>query len=42
MGTGLGLHIARMIIEDNMNGSLVAQNYKEGAKFTIKVKRTYG
>jgi len=42
MGTGLGLHIARMIIEDNMDGSLTAQNYKNGAKFTIKVKRTYG
>jgi len=41
MGTGLGLHIARMIIEDNMGGSLTAQNYKDGAKFTIKVKNTY-
>jgi len=41
MGTGLGLHIARMIIEDNMKGSLTAQNYKNGAKFIIKVKNTY-
>ncbi|MDK9692676.1 MAG: ATP-binding protein [Sulfurimonas sp.] len=44
MGTGLGLHIAKMIIEDNMKGFLSAQNtYNEinekiGAKFTIKVK----
>jgi len=38
MGTGLGLHIARMIIEDNMGGSLTAQNCQNGAKFIIKVK----
>ena len=38
MGTGLGLHIAKMIIEDNMDGKLTAQNYKDGAKFTIKVR----
>lgn len=43
MGTGLGLHIAKMIIEDNMKGFLSAKNiYKNdkviGAEFTIKVK----
>lgn len=44
MGTGLGLHIAKMIIEDNMKGFLAVQNIynekneKVGAKFTIKVK----
>ncbi|MDD2653202.1 MAG: ATP-binding protein [Sulfurimonas sp.] len=44
MGTGLGLHIAKMIIEDNMKGFLTVQNIynekneKVGAKFTIKVK----
>ncbi|MEA3330080.1 MAG: ATP-binding protein [Campylobacterota bacterium] len=38
MGTGLGLHIAKMIIEDNMDGSLTAKNYKDGANFIIKVK----
>ncbi len=44
MGTGLGLHIAKMIIESNMKGFLSAKNiYNEknekiGAKFTIKVK----
>jgi len=38
IGTGLGLHIAKMIIEDNMHGSLSAKNNKNGATFTIKVK----
>jgi C4-dicarboxylate-specific signal transduction histidine kinase len=38
MGTGLGLHIAKMIIEDNMNGSLSAKNSNGGAKFIIKMK----
>ncbi|MDD5372967.1 MAG: ATP-binding protein [Sulfurimonas sp.] len=47
MGTGLGLHIAKMIIEDNMNGFLSAKNIyntkneKIGAEFTIKVKNEY-
>jgi len=47
MGTGLGLHIAKMIIEDNMNGYLSAKNIydqnnkKTGAEFTIKVKDEY-
>lgn len=38
MGTGLGLHIAKMIIEDHMNGTLVARNRNGGAEFTIKMK----
>ncbi|PNV83101.1 MAG: histidine kinase [Sulfurimonas sp.] len=44
MGTGLGLHIAKMIIEDNLNGNLNAKNIysgngkKIGAEFIIKVK----
>ncbi|MDD3505444.1 MAG: HAMP domain-containing sensor histidine kinase, partial [Sulfurimonas sp.] len=44
MGTGLGLHIAKMIIEDNMNGNLSAKNIylddgrKIGAEFIIRVK----
>lgn len=44
IGTGLGLHIAKMIVEDNMQGYLNAKNlYNEknekiGAEFTIKVK----
>ncbi|MCK4974422.1 MAG: MBL fold metallo-hydrolase [Sulfurimonas sp.] len=38
MGTGLGLHIAKMIIEDNMNGTLSARNLNGGAEFIIKMK----
>lgn len=37
-GTGLGLHIAKTIIEDNMNGSLSVCNNKKGATFTIRMK----
>ncbi len=37
IGTGLGLHIAKMIIEDNMGGSLDAKNSGNGAVFTIRV-----
>jgi len=38
IGTGLGLHIAKMIIEDNMDGSLSASNNKDGATFKIRIK----
>lgn len=37
MGTGLGLYIAKMIIEDNMSGTLKAINGKDGAIFTIRI-----
>jgi len=43
LGTGLGLYIAKMIIEDNMNGTLKAINTEDnitkqiGAKFIIKI-----
>ena len=36
MGTGLGLYIAKMIIEDAMGGSLNASNIDGGAIFTIR------
>ncbi len=36
MGTGLGLYIAKMIIEDTMNGSLNVKNIHNGVTFTIR------
>jgi len=33
--SGLGLHISKMIIEQNMNGKLNVENTQKGAKFTI-------
>lgn len=36
MGTGLGLYIARMIIEDAMHGSLDVKNIDNGVTFTMR------
>ncbi|NEW60849.1 MBL fold metallo-hydrolase [Sulfurovum sp. bin170] len=36
MGTGLGLYIAKMIIEDTMGGSLSVNNTSDGVTFTIR------
>jgi len=36
-GTGLGLYIAKIIIEQNMHGSLHAENTKNGAMFSIRI-----
>lgn len=34
-GSGIGLYMAKMIIERNMNGRIAAENGEEGARFTI-------
>ena len=34
-GTGLGLYMSKMIIEQNMNGELSVKNINNGACFTI-------
>ncbi|MRI59077.1 MAG: PAS domain-containing sensor histidine kinase [Epsilonproteobacteria bacterium] len=36
-GTGMGLYMSKMIIEGSMRGELKASNFKNGAKFTIKI-----
>jgi len=38
-GTGLGLYIARIIIEHNMHGKLTASNDTEGAVFHIRLPK---
>jgi len=36
-GTGLGLYMSKMIIEQSMKGILEAKNWEEGAIFTIRI-----
>ena len=36
-GTGLGLHMAKTIIEKNMNGTLKVRNLVDGAEFRIEI-----
>lgn len=37
-GTGMGLYMTKVIIENNINGSLNVINTKSGAKFTIELE----
>jgi PAS domain S-box-containing protein len=41
-GTGIGLFMSKMIIEQNMNGRLTVRNTAEGAEFTIEMSRVGG
>ncbi|KJU85948.1 multi-sensor signal transduction histidine kinase [Candidatus Magnetobacterium bavaricum] len=38
-GTGIGLYMSRVIIENNMNGHIRAENIDDGCAFIIELKR---
>ena len=36
-GTGIGLYMSKMIVENNMHGRLQVVNTREGARFTLAI-----
>jgi signal transduction histidine kinase len=40
-GTGLGLYMSKMIIEDNMDGRIEVRNVKDGVKFRVLLPLAY-
>lgn len=38
-GTGIGLYISRIIIEQNMGGRILVSNWERGAEFTLQLCR---
>ncbi len=41
-GTGLGLYISRVVVEENMSGSLNVENRNGGACFSVSLPRCHG
>jgi len=41
-GTGLGLYMSKMIIEQNMNGEIMVENTEKGALFTVILEMDNG
>jgi len=40
-GTGIGLYLTKMIIEDGFLGKIVVENQKEGAKFSLFIEKAF-
>ncbi|MCV6607286.1 MAG: HAMP domain-containing histidine kinase, partial [Campylobacterales bacterium] len=40
-GTGLGLHIARTLLTNTLNGTIIVENIENGTKFTIELKISF-
>jgi len=40
-GTGIGLYLTKMIIEDGFLGKIIVENQKEGAKFSLFIEKAF-